>query len=445
MLPALSRLTLLGPSGRFGRLVPLSPLGPPEQTGTPAKFVTDALAKVKGDGRNAVASRQAAKRKEANDSRRFPHLYGTRTYPAVLKSTEEDHLEIAAVLCYTKGDWDKLLNYRMSNQGMYGTTATKAFMKIVQSPAMLTLRAAHWAMYAMFMDDAEFIQYLTGEKARSPLQLSVDPVNYCALGHEYRGPSFKNLRMKASSIPLLYIQRPGFGVESREVVAEQTILNGIEELLPKLLEMHSTDDAAARLFNKAVENMTTTLSRLFVPISTYKVGPCTFETEGSRIQSGKYVFYKGITIEKETNQTDQEAASVDPRCFVSASRDVNEAMKFVKREVASCCLNVFLLDPGCPVIDVNAFMGKKMSCYDYECEVILQNGLIYDKMPGNTQQVLADNSIAKLIATEEYRIPDSVLETLKENGATWWLVKPRHEEKESDGTSDETDVQTEVE
>ena len=129
------------------------------------------------------------------------------------------------------------------------------------------------------------------------------------------------------------------------------------------------------------------------------------------------------------------------------------AMHFVDKGVSQCCLNVFLLDPDCQVIDVNVFMGtsgenKEMVCHKDECELIMKPGGRYEKL-GSTETALQDPLIKNLIGTSEYSIANRDLEWLKAQLATWWLVRPEEEEdseEDSEGDSEEeTDRQTDWE
>lgn len=438
MLPDLSRLTL-------------GPAGSAEQTGSPADFTTKAIEKAKVARRDAVQSSQAAKREESNARRRFPELYGSRTHPGVLKSTEEEHQKIAALLCYTWG-WDAMLsNWLDSNRF---TTPTQVFRKLVKDAQLIKFKEAYWTMYAMFMDDAEFLRYLPGGEARSVLQFSVDPVKYCELDPEAwepsRKPRFENLGMKVSSIPNIVVSRDLVATTKEVVPTEAAILTGVRNLLPKLFDNNATDHAAAAsLFDRAVEKMAIRIFSCFEPISRYPVASCTIEPGST--PSGKYVLYRGATTELERGESHQDAAKINEFRLVSASRSIVSAMNFVDNSVSQCCLNVFLLDPDCQVIDVNVFMGtsgenKGMICHKDECELIMKPGGRYEKL-GSTENALQDPLIKNLIGTNEYSIANRDLEWLKAQLATWWLVRPQEEEEEDseEDSEEETDRQTDGE
>jgi len=433
MLPDLSRLTL-------------GPAGSAEQTGSPADFTTKAIEKAKVARRHAVQSSQAAKREESNTRRRFPELYGSRTHPGVLKSTEEEHQKIAALLCYTWG-WDAMLsNWLDSNSS---TTPTQVFRHLVEGATLIQFEEAYWTMYAMFMDDAEFLRYLTGEEARSVLQFSVDPVKYCELDPKVEKARFENLGMKVYSIPTLVVSVVDRVATTREVVpTEAAILRGVRDLLRTLFDDYATDHAAAAsLFNRAVEKMAIRIFSCFEPISRYPVASCTIDLGFA--PSSKYVLYRGATTDLNDGESYQDAAKVEEFRLVSASRSIVSAMNFVDPDVSQCCLNVFLLDPDCQVIDVNVFMGtsgenKGMVCHKDECELIMKPGGRYEKL-GSTEKALQDPSIENLIRTRDYMIADNELRWLQAQQATWWLVRPEEEEESEEESEEETDRQTDGE
>lgn len=430
MLPDLSRLTL-GPRE-------------PEQTGAPsspsrlssADFVEVAVERARAARRDAERARQVGDRELKTARRRFPDLYGSRVYPGVLKSTEEDHRQIAALMCYTKG-WDKLLNKWMSEDPVT-TLPTKVFRDMVGSWTNIQYKEGYWCMYAMFMEDSEFLRYLTkGGQASSPLQFSVDPVNYCSL-KEFSN-TLEKLQMRVSSIPMVVISADAQTATTRQVVpAEQVILDGVKELLPKLFDQYDTDyQASSSLFNEAVKNMMRELFSCFQPISSYKVAPCDLDFG---FGSGKYVLYKGATIERGYGESHQDAADVHPYKLVSASRSLETAVGFIENEF-DCCLNVFLLDPNCSVIDVNAFMGtadanKNLICFEDECELIIEPGHRYYKI-GSTSEALQDSDIARLVGTRDYKITDQEMATLNAQNAIWWMIRPNPDLGEDSG--DETD------
>lgn len=434
MLPDLSRLTL-GPPG--------PPAPESEQTGAPssprsltsADFVEVAVERAKAARRDADRARQAGERELQRARHRFPDLYGSRVYPGVLKSTEKEHRQIAALMCYTKG-WDKLLNKWLGEE-LVTTPPTWTFRDMVGSWTNIQYKEGYWCMYAMFMDDSEFLRYLTnGGQASSPLQFSVDPVNYCSLKELN---TLEKLEMRVSSIPMVVISADAQTATTRQVVpAEQVILDGVKELLPKLFDQYDTDyQAASSLFNEAVKNMLRELFSCFQPISRYKVAPCDLDLG---FGSGKYVLYKGATIEIGSSESYQDAADVNPGKLVSASRSIETAMRFIEDEF-ECCLNVFLLDPECSVLDVNAFMGtakdnKNLICFEDECELIIEPGQRYYKI-GSTSQALEDSDIARLIATTDYKITDQEMGTLGAQNATWWMVRPDTAIQED--SDDETD------
>lgn len=406
MLPDLSRLTL----------------GP--QIGIPPDFTKKALEKAKDARRGVVQSNQAAKRDEANARRRLPELYGSRTYPGLLRSTEKEHLEIAALMCYTQG-WDALLSRLFSNASL---NPSAAFRKVVRDQGMIRLKEAQWAMYAMFMDTAEFIHLKGGVPISGRrLQFSIDPEKYCELKDQESYNPFDKLGLRVASIPNIVISSDLLQARTREVVpTAREILDGVKELLPKLFNRYAADHAAAaNLFDGAVRNMQSLLFGCFRPISVYKVAPCTLEYA----PSGRYVLYRGNTVEVEPGDTFQEAAEVGQNRLISTSRNINSAMEFVKTGISYCCLNVFLVDPGCRVIDVNAFMGiseegPQLVCYKGECEVIMEPGCRYEKL-GSTDQALQNTLISDMMGTDDYKIRANELQTLRARKSTWWRVMPK--------------------
>lgn len=430
MLPDLSRLTL-GPSGPPG-----PPGRAPEPTAAPERvtrgdFVEEELERARAARQGAAQARQADARVLERERRRFPQLHGTRTYPGVLKSTEQEHLQIAALMCYTKG-WDQMLNKWLSG-GLDTTPPSRVFKNLVRDSAMIGLKEAQWCMYAMFMDDSEFLRYLTGGEPKSPLQFSVDPVLYCSLGEGFK--PLERLQMQVSSMPIVVISADGQSATTRQVVpTAKAIFDGVKNLLRTLFnEYDPARAAAASLFNGAVKNMMRQLYFCFEPISSYKVAPCDLDMA---LGAGKYVVYRGATLEREPYESRQDAARVDPMTLVSTSRSIDTAAGFVDGEIADCCLNVFLLDPACHVIDVNAFMGtaganKNLTCYEDECELIIHPGSIYEKL-GSTDQALQNQSIAQLIRTKDYRITEHEMAILRAQDATWWLVRPHPPLEDSD-------------
>ena len=361
---------------------------------------------------------------EADASRRFPELYGSRTYPGLLRSTENEHLEIAALMCYTQG-WDDLLSTVFSNASL---DPSAAFQEVVGDQGRIRLKEAQWAMYAMFMDTAEFIQYLQGGVPISGrrLQFSVDPQKYCELKDKESYNPFDKLGLKVASIPNIVISSDFLQARTREVVpTAREILDGVKELLPKLFNPYAADRAAAaKLFDGAVRNMQSLLFGCFRPISVYKAAPCTLDP--GLTPSGRYVLYRGNTVEMEPGFTYQEAARVEQNRLVSTSRSINSAAHFVKTEISNCCLNVFLVDSGCRVIDVNAFMGisaesRQLVCYKDECEVILEPGCRYEKI-GSTDDARQLPFIRRMMGSDDYKISANDLETLRARKSTWWRV-----------------------
>lgn len=409
MLPDLSRLSL-GPRW--------PPAPEPEPTGAPdrllyADFFKIAIERARAARKQADQERRAEEREQKKRRLRFPDLYGTRTYPGILKSTEKEHLEIAALMCYTNG-WDTLLNNWLSND-VEKTTPTRVFRDLVGDTIY---NEGKWCMYAMFMDDSEFLKYLTGGVVSSPLQFSVDPVQYCRL--KSGSNTLETLQMQ------VVISTDTQEGATREVApSAQVILDGVKNLLPKLLNPYDTDNDAASLFNTAVRYMMGALLSSFKPISSYAVAPCDLY---SLQASGKYVLYRGETIEPNTGESSHDTARVDHDRLVSASRSIDTAAKFVDGEVSTCCLNVFLMDPDCFVLDVNAFMGtaeanKPLICFEDECELIIHPGHSYYKI-GSTRQAQEDLHISRLLTSAFYKIPDYQMRTLEAQEATWWIVRP---------------------